>query len=420
VSDDLATQSGTTRSSDDQPPAVPYVQITETWASQDEVADAIDRRDSLGRVPVVVRVKLRTPLRGELFLIAVGLGVAALILPAGPALRALLVVVAIGAVGAALLSRLFIRVPPGTVGLVMRSGRHDRVLQNGIHPVKPVLVLTHIVTTRKIAFDVPVSEVRSADGVAITVELLLTIGITDPAKLVYAMTTSDLDQLAQASTQDAVRRLIRGIDALAALDLGPAEADTLRAVIDEKLAPYGVDVEAAAFTRVTLPAPLTASLEARRLATVQLAEAEQVHALDRRRMSDRASLLSQEAELRRSAVDHEAAAEALRLAKLEERIGSAPHAARYDLEQARLRVAQQLAGNTRAVVSLGGRDLIGDLLLAREATANGHDGLADGTTVPAPNGTTPAANGPIPADVAEPAPVAASAAKPARAARTRA
>ena len=57
----------------------------------------------------------------------------------------------------------------------------------------------------------------------------------------------------------------------------------------------------------------------------------------------------------------------MRLAKLDERLGANPTAARYDLEMARLRVAQQLAGNTRAVVSLGGNDLVSNLLLAQQA-----------------------------------------------------
>ena len=62
--------------------------------------------------------------------------------------------------------------------------------------------------------------------------------------------------------------------------------------------------------------------------------------------------VAQEAAARRTAVEHEAQAEALRLAKLEERIAASPNAARYDLELARLRVAGQLAGNTRAIVTL--------------------------------------------------------------------
>ena len=127
-----------------------------------------------------------------------------------------------------------------------------------------------------------------------------------------------------------------------------------------------------------------ASVEARRLAAVQLIEEEQNFVLEQRRISDRASLLSQEAEARRSAIEHEAAGEAIRLARLEERLAASPRAATYDLETSRLRVAQQLAGNSRAVVSVGGGQLLADLLVAREAAA-------------VPAGDEPGASAPAPA-----------------------
>ena len=104
--------------------------------------------------------------------------------------------------------------------------------------------------------------------------------------------------------------------------------------------------------------------------------------LEQRRVGDRASLIAQEQEASKAAIEIEAAAEAMRLGKLEERLSAYPTAARYDLEMARLRVAQQLAGNTRAVVSLGGNDLVSNLLLTQHAsaaeagTANGAGGEA--------------------------------------------
>ncbi len=303
--------------------------------------------------------------------LAIALGASGLFLPLFFALRAVIIVAAIAAVIVGLLSRIFIRVPPGSVGLVVKGGRHDRVLTDGIHRVSPVLALTHLVTTREIAFDVPVNEVRSADGIAVKVDLLLSLGVSDPARMAYSITTGDLDQIVHAATQDAVRTLIRGIEALAALDLGSDEAALLRERIDAKLSPYGVEARAAAFTRVALPGALMASVEARRLAAVQLIEEEQNFALDQRRISDRASLIAQEAEARRTTVEHEAIVEAIRLQKLQERIAANPAAARYDLDTRRLDVARAVAGNSRAVVSLGGGDLVADLLAAREATTRG-------------------------------------------------
>jgi regulator of protease activity HflC (stomatin/prohibitin superfamily) len=372
VSDDLSRQAAALGEPADleQPIAVPYIQITEASAPQVRAAEVLDTRDAYGRVPVVVRIRQRPPLRVELLLIAGALILVALVVPVDTVLRVLLAVAAVAALASSLVTRTFLRIPAGAVGLVMRAGKHDAVLPEGIHRVNPFLVLTHIVTTREVAFDVPVSEVRSADGVAITVDLLLTLGISDPAKLVYSITPSDLDQLAQASTQDAVRTLVRGVDALAALDLGGREADRLRETIDARLAAYGIDVRGAAFTRVTLPSALTASLESRRLAAVQLSEEDEIHALAQRRLADRTSLLAQEAEARRAAVEHEAAAEAVRLQRLEERLAASPAAARYDLEMERIRVAQALATNTRAVVSFGGGDLVQNLLVGGAASTD--------------------------------------------------
>jgi regulator of protease activity HflC (stomatin/prohibitin superfamily) len=371
--------------------ASPYVQIVESYATPLEAALALERRDQYGRLPVIVRIQRQPPIRVEWVLLAIGLGASGLFLPLFDALRAVIIVAAVVALVIGFVSRIFIRVPPGSVGLTVRSGHEVRVLEPGVRRVPPIVALTHLVTTREIAFDVPVSEVRSADGIAVTVDLLLTLAISNAQRCAYTISTSDLDQLVHASTQEAVRTLIRGTEALSTLDLGTGEADTLRATIDAKLAAYGVAVKAVAFTRVLLPAELMASVEARRLAAVQLVEQEQSFALDQRRIRDRASLLTQDAEARQASIEQEAAGEAIRLARLQERIAANPEAARYDLDTQRLRVAQQLAGNTRAVVSLGGADLLKDLLVAREATADGITG----------NGAAPAQDG-APAPAAEP------------------
>jgi regulator of protease activity HflC (stomatin/prohibitin superfamily) len=381
---------------DGQPIARPYVQIVEATAGPTATKAALENRDPYGRVPVLVRVARQPPINPVWFLVAIGLAASGLFVPLGLALKAMLIVAAVVAVGYAILSRILLTIPPAAVGLLVKGGRHHAVLGEGVRWVTPNLALTHVVTTREFAFDVPVAEVRSRDGVGVTVDVLLTLRIADPRKFVYSITTGDLDQLTHAAAQDAVRTMIRGMQALNVLDIGTPEADALRAAIDARLEPFGVEVPGAAITRVTLPTALTASLEARRLASVQLLEEEENFALDQRRLNDRAKLIAAEQDTRRAAVGLEAQAEALRLAKLEERIGAFPNAARYDLELERLRVAQQLAGNSRAVVSLGASDLVSDLLVAREAGSVGAPVAAD----PAPAPVTAAP----PATPAEPAP----------------
>ena len=390
MSDDLAQPSAPPQATPeaipiDEPEPLPaaFVQLTEITATPQDAVDAIERRDALGRIPIVVRIRRQPPIRIEWIVLAVALGASGLLPPMPFALRVLVFVLALVAVLIGLLSRLFVRVPPGTVGLLVKGGRHDSVIPEGVRRVSPVVALSHLVATREIAFDVPVSEVRSSDGVGVSVDLMLSLQVADPARFAYSVSTGDADQLVHAAAQEAVRTMVRGIEALSALDLGVDQAAVLREAIDAKLDAYGLDARSVSFTRVSLPPAFTSSLEARRLSVVQLAEQSEAYALERRRLADHASLISQEAEARRSAVEHEAAAEALRLAKMEERLAANPHAAQYDMEMSRIRIAQQLAGNSRAVVSLGASDLVGGLLVARES-ADANAAPAAGSDGPTP------------------------------------
>ena len=367
-----------------EPVAAPFVQITEVESTPLDADDLLERRDPFGRVPVVVRVRRQPPIRLEWIVLAIALGASGVLLPLFFALRAVIIVAAVVALIVGLVTRLFIRVPPGAVALTVKGGRPYSVLEPGIHRVRPNVALTHLVTTREIAFDVPVSETRSADGVSVSVDLMLTLRIAEPQRFAYQVATGDADALVHAAAQDAVRRTIRGIDSLDALDLGAREATTLRETIDGGLARYGIAVPGVAFTRVSLPGAITASLEARRLSAVRLAEAADRYALEERRIADHARLVAQEAEASRAGVEREADAEALRLARMEERLAANPAAARYDLELARIRVAEQLAGNSRAVVSMGAQNLMGGLLGPDPAAA---PVITDGAT---PAAATPA------------------------------
>jgi regulator of protease activity HflC (stomatin/prohibitin superfamily) len=351
--------------------AAPYVQLIEVEAGPLDAGEAIERADELGRIPVTVRVRRQAPVNPVVILIAIGIIASGLFVPLATALKAVIVIAGAILIVVGLLSRLMIRVPPGTVGLVLKGGRHQNVLEEGVRWVSPLVALSHVVTTREIAFDVPVTEVRSADGIGVTIDSLLTIRISDPVKFVYTITARDADQYIQAACQDAVRMLVRSIDALAALDLGAVQAERLREVVAPKLDPYGVSISGVAITRISLPAAITESLEARRLASLQIAEQVEAYQLDKRRLADQAALVAQEAESRLHAVELEAENEAIRLAKLEERLAANPIAARYDLEAARLRALQELAGNARAVVTLGGSDLIGSVVAAQAVVATG-------------------------------------------------
>ena len=82
------------------------------------------------------------------------------------------------------------------------SNSSTRSGSRGVHWVNPFLALTHVVTTREIAFDVPVARSAPPTASTSTSTSLLTLGIADPVKFAYTITTGDLDQFIHATTQD--------------------------------------------------------------------------------------------------------------------------------------------------------------------------------------------------------------------------
>jgi regulator of protease activity HflC (stomatin/prohibitin superfamily) len=360
------TEDGTTPGA---PP--PYIQLVAASARTEPEASALlTAPDAQGRLPVMVHIGGSGTLRWEPAAAAVVvIGFVVIVAPPPGFYIGLLVVAAVMVI-ISLASRLFIRIPEGAAGLVSRAGRYVKTMDPGNHTVMPWFSLTHLVTRREIVFDTPVASAATADGVRVDLDALVTMRITDPHLFVYDISVSDFDQFAQAATQDAVRGLVRQTAALDTLDLGPDQAATLMAALTIQTGAFGVEIKNAAFTRVALPADLTASLEAQRLAAVQLAEEAERFTLNQRQQANRAALEAQDEEQRRASVEQEASVEDLRLKRLEARIKANPEAARYDLELQRIRVAEKLAGNTRAVVGFGGgTDLTSTILGAAEADA---------------------------------------------------
>ena len=88
-----------------------------------------------------------------------------------------------------LASRMFMRIPPGTVGLVARAGRHQAVLEAGDPPRQPVPRADPHRHHARAGVRRPGRGGQVGDGVNVNVDLVLTLGIADPVKLAYSITT---------------------------------------------------------------------------------------------------------------------------------------------------------------------------------------------------------------------------------------
>jgi hypothetical protein len=165
-----------------------------------------------------------------------------------------------------------------------------------------------------------------------------------------------------------------------------------------------VEVARVLVVRLDAPPEFLATREGRRLAILQTGEqAERAtydlgvqanrDAVARAELHARFSRATDEArlaaEVRRLQIELEAEGEAIRLARLEERLAASPNAARWDWETARLGVARELAGNSRAMLQLGGPGDIADALVTRAFMERDDTPEADGVPPTAAGGDAP-------------------------------
>jgi regulator of protease activity HflC (stomatin/prohibitin superfamily) len=357
------------------------LQLTQARVPLEDAADALATPDAAGRLPIIILPQQAFRIRNELvvaglivlvlaFLIDLQLAVRSAILGLG----ALLIVLGV-------FQSFRVPVPEGSQAVLLRRGRFDRTLGPGNHVVPPWIIVSHIVTTRETPFDSPAMEIPTKDDVRTNVDIVMTFKIAAPEKFVFTISAPDFDQVCQATCQEAVRTLVREQDSDAILDLGEAEAVRLKDAIGTALARYGVEVVRVVITHVMPPLEFVASRESRRLATLQRAEELEQHALALLRQKDREELARATIEARREAIELEAQNEVVRLERLEARIRDYPNAMHWDVESDRLDVARALAGNTRAMVSVGSGGDVAAALLRHTLPENG---VAPEPAAPAP------------------------------------
>jgi regulator of protease activity HflC (stomatin/prohibitin superfamily) len=358
-------------------------QLTQARVPLDRAGDAFAQPDASGRLPIVVQPQRLVRVNLPLTVGGVVAIVLALVLPIQVVAAGVIGVAGIVALVLGLVPTLFVSIPEGSQAMLVRRGRYLRTLGAGVHVVRPGIGVSHLVTSREIPFDAQVVGIATSDDVRVDLDILLTFRIAQPERFVYAIAPSDFDQVFQGTCQEAIRHLVRRIPIDDVLDLAQTESGALGAGIGSALEGYGVSVERALITHVAPPAAFMDSREGRRLASIQQLEQAERFALEQRRQADREALARQEvaarlarereemerrvieAETRRRVVEVEAETEAFRLARLDERLKSHPDAAAWDFARDRLAVARALAGNSRAMLHVGGAGDVVDALVMR-------------------------------------------------------
>jgi len=344
--------------------APPTLQLSQVRAPLEDAAQVLSTADSEGRQPIVLTPSRATRIRIDMLVAGLVLLAGGVVADLAPAARAAGGVLGLGLIVIGILRSFFVSVPEGAQAVLLQRGRFVQRVGPGVHVIRPGVVVSHVVTTRDTPFDAPSVEVATSDDVRVNVDLLVTFRIIAPERFVFAISASDFDQVLQATCQEAVRMLVRSKPSTEILDVGDMDAEQLRGGIGARLDPYGVEMVRVVLTHVIPPAQFVASQESRRLATLQRAEEEELHALQLLRQSDREELSRQKIRARREEIELEADNEAGRIERLEGLLRRYPAAMRWDVDADRLSVARALAANSRALLQVGTpADVAGALLM---------------------------------------------------------
>ncbi len=364
-----------------------YTQLTQVRVPLDEAADAFTMRDQYGRIPIILVPKQMNRIRNDLVLFALILFGAAIAINSfqrNVALVSLVTGLGIILLILGIYRSFIVRIPEGTNALLTRGGRYTKTIGSGTQILPPWIIVSHLITTREIPFDVPIVNAPTKDNVRANVDTLITFRINDPYKFVYNISASDFDQVFQAGCQDGLRSMMREISSEQVVDLKKSDLTEMLTALSTAVEPYGVTVTNINVTFAQPPAEFMQSLEARQLAILQHEEQKEKQALAKRRLNDEEELARQrvlahvdrereslqlkyqEAEANKQIVDLEAEAEDLRLSKLEERLKNYPAATEYDIGTMKLEIARALSGNTRAMLQVGSADDIVKAFVMRD------------------------------------------------------
>jgi regulator of protease activity HflC (stomatin/prohibitin superfamily) len=380
-----------------------YVQLTQQRVPLRRAAEVLSTPDDAGRYPIIVLVRQGGRFSLQLLLVAGAVAAVAVAAPVGPLLTIAGLVAAVVILFAGSARAVLASIPEGSQAVLAERGRFARIAGPGVQRVAPTIVVTHVVTTRDIPFGTFVRGALLADEVRVDVEILFTFRIADPGKFVYKTTAPDFDAVCLSVVNAVVREVARTIRSDQVLEIQMSDSEPLREALSAPLDRYGVEVSRVLVTRVDPPADFLATREARRLAVLRTGQQEEQAGFERRVQSDRDALIRQEAQarferqreqaelaaaVRRREIELEAEVESLRLAKLQERLAAYPEAARWDWAGQRLKVARKLAGNSRAIISLGGTGDVADALVAGASieaseAAGGARGTGDAAGPPA-------------------------------------
>ena len=159
------------------------------------------------------------------------------------------------------MTKLKMVIPDACACIVVENGKALGVFKPGRYYRNGFYQVAYCVNTQYIPYHFNVSECPTRDNVRITIQVDFLLHVADAVKFMYDIGPENLEELLRATQAEAVRSLARTCYVENAYDLRGIDSDDMLTTLNDKLNPFGVNIDQVTIANVNLPADVAQCLQ---------------------------------------------------------------------------------------------------------------------------------------------------------------
>jgi len=152
-------------------------------------------------------------------------------------------------------------IPHACACIVVENGKALGVFKSGRYYRSFFYQVAYCVNTQYIPYHFNISECPTRDNVRITIQIDFLLHVTDAIKFMYDIGPENLEELLRATQSEAVRSLARTCYVEKAYDLRGIDSEDMLSTLNDKLNPFGVNIDQVTIANVNLPTDVAVSLQ---------------------------------------------------------------------------------------------------------------------------------------------------------------
>jgi len=152
-------------------------------------------------------------------------------------------------------------IPHACACIIVENGKALGVFKPGRYYRSGFYQVAYCVNTQYIPYHFNINECPTRDNVRITIQIDFLLHVTNAIKFMYEIGPENLEELLRATQSEAVRSLARTTFVEKAYDLRGIDSEDMLATLNDKLNPFGVNIDQVAISNVNLPLDIAQNLQ---------------------------------------------------------------------------------------------------------------------------------------------------------------